>query len=112
MASTKAIPPKANKHKRKISMKDLDCPTVYSNFMGVGASPFDLSIMFGEVDLSGSIAGEATPKVKIIMAPEQADNLIRMMRSVLDRYIEANGPLRPGGMADLSGAEDSEPTLN
>jgi hypothetical protein len=74
---------------------DAEYPTVYSNFMGVGATPFDISIIFAEVSQDGK--GLATPRVKIIIAPEQAANLIQMLGDILPKYVAVNGKLRHGG---------------
>lgn len=100
MASTKTATARTSSQQRKILMKNTDCPTVYSNFMGVGATPFDLAIIFGEVDLTEGSESQANPKVKVILAPEQAANLIKMVGEVLKQYVAANGTLRTGGMIE------------
>jgi hypothetical protein len=82
-------------------VKDAQYPTLYSNFMGVGASPFDVSIIFAEVDQSEE-GSSAIPRMKVIMAPEQAANLIYMLSQVLKQYVAANGKLRAGGRMDVA----------
>lgn len=107
MASTnKTAAARTSSKKRRIVMKNTDCPTVYSNFMGVGATPFDLAIIFGEVDLSEESGTGANPKVKVILAPEQAANLIKMVGDVLKQYVAANGSLRAGGVIEGLGVQD------
>jgi hypothetical protein len=103
MAPTKNVESSTKSETRHgMRMADIECPTVYSNFMGVGATPFDLAIIFGEVDISDSHDAEANPKVKVILAPEQAANLIKMVKDVLDQYVQANGPLRNKAIANTS----------
>lgn len=76
--------------------------TLYSNIASVGFTPFDVSIVFGELE-SGSPAGiKAKPLAKVILSPEEASLLSQMLQQVLKKYSETNGPLRPSGSQILS----------
>lgn len=103
MATTKKTPQviESSIAKEIKGFKDVEFPSLYSNFMGVGANPFDISIVFAEVDQRG-ISTEAMPKMKVMMAPEQAANLIVMLSKTLQQYVATNGPLRNGGRMNLS----------
>jgi hypothetical protein len=74
--------------------KEIEHPSIYSNFMGVTASPFDISIIFGEVEQATAAEVVGIPRVKVTIAPEQAANLIQMLSSLLQKYVEGNGALR------------------
>jgi hypothetical protein len=43
----------------------------------------------------------ANPRVKVLLAPEQAANLAKLLNSVLDQYVKNNGQLRTSGKVDL-----------
>jgi hypothetical protein len=69
-------------------------PTVYSNLLGIGITPYDIAIIFGEIAniTEGEVVGN--PKVRIYLAPEQVGNLIRMLEESLKMYTTNAGPLR------------------
>jgi hypothetical protein len=69
-------------------------PTIYSNLLGVGITPFDLAIIFGEIANITEDEVVGNPKVKIYLAPEQVGNLIRMLEESLKMYTTNAGPLR------------------
>lgn len=69
-------------------------PTVYSNLLGVGITPFDISIVFGEIANITEDEVVGNPKVRIYLAPEQVGNLIRMLEESLKMYTTQAGPLR------------------
>lgn len=79
---------------RTATLVAVDHPTVYSNFMGVGATQFDIAIIFAEVTGMDGPQALATPRVKVLLSPEQAANLIRMVGETLQVYVKHNGPLR------------------
>lgn len=78
--------------------KDVVYPSIYSNFLGVGATAFDISILFAEQDNSTSGDADAIPRVKVTIAPEQAANLMQLLGTILQQYVEASGKLRKGGL--------------
>lgn len=91
------MPPSTKTQKRTLraaKVLEADHPTVYSNFIGVGATQFDVSIVFGEITGTDGPNALATPRVKIVVAPEQAANLVRMLSATLENYVAHNGPLR------------------
>ena len=104
-ASTKSkLKPIAKPTSREVPMTESDYETIYSNYIGVEATPFDVALMFAEIDNNRSGDGQiiAIPKVKVIMAPEQAANLMRMLQEVLNKYIQRTGVLRQAAIqADL-----------
>ena len=102
MATPKKDPRIARSESKEVhGLKDVEYPSIYSNFMGVGATPFDVSIIFAEVDQHGRTP-EATPKMKVLMAPEQAANLVLMLTQTLKQFVTANGQLRNGGRMEIS----------
>ena len=81
--------------------KEIDYPSVYANVMGFGMSPFDIALIFGEIGDSTPSQVLATPKVKLLLSPEQAANLMKLLGVALSAYVQNNGPLRPGGAVNL-----------
>lgn len=87
---------------QQVKWLETDYPTVYSNLMGVGLSPFDVSILFGEVGAASESDVTGRPRVKVLLSPEQAVNLVHMLVIALEKFVESNGPLRKAGNIDLS----------
>jgi uncharacterized protein DUF3467 len=81
--------------------KEVEHPTIYSNMMGVGATPFDIAVTFAEVEKGTPEEVIGVPRVKILLAPEQASNLLIMLKAVLDQYTAGNGPLRESGRVNV-----------
>ena len=86
---------------RTARFKEIEYPSIYSNFMGIAATPFDVGIIFGEVVASEGNEVVPNPRVKVLLAPEQAANLAKLLNSVLDQYVKNNGQLRTSGKVDL-----------
>jgi hypothetical protein len=88
------------KPKRQFKWVEAEHPTIYSNQMGVGMTPFDIAIVFGEV--TGAEAGLVTgvPRVKILLSPEQASNLAKLLAVSVEAFAKANGPIRTSGAVD------------
>lgn len=77
--------------------KDQEYPSVYANIMGLGLSPFDISLIFGEIGESTPTEVLATARVKVILSPEQASNLMKLLDAAITTYVQNNGQLRAGG---------------
>jgi hypothetical protein len=75
--------------------------SVYSNISAVGVTPFDLSIIFGEVASATQAAVRARPLVKVLVSPEQASILVQVLQQSLKTFVDGNGPLRPAGARTL-----------
>ncbi|MGP8258784.1 MAG: DUF3467 domain-containing protein [Acidobacteriaceae bacterium] len=86
---------------RTATFKDIEHPTVYSNIIGIGSTPYDIALMFGEVTSSTDTTVEGTPRVKVLLSPEQASNLAMMIKTVLENFVENNGPLRVKGAVNF-----------
>ena len=85
---------------QKIEWKEEQFPSIYSNVVSVGVTPFDIFILLGEVE-------SATPssvKAKVIVSPEQASILMQTIQQALAKFVEGNGPLRPAGKQQLDAA--------
>ncbi|MGC9157532.1 MAG: DUF3467 domain-containing protein [Terracidiphilus sp.] len=72
-------------------------PSFYSNITSVGITPFDISVICGEVESATPSAVKAKPRVKITLSPEQASLLMQMLQQALRKFVEGSGPLRPNG---------------
>jgi Protein of unknown function (DUF3467) len=81
-------------HPQKQTWKDAECPSYYSNIMQLGLTPFDISVVFGEVNAATSAEVTCTPKAKIILAPEEVANLMQMLAAALQAYTNQFGQLR------------------
>lgn len=86
---------------RVMRWKDADFPTVYANLMGFGMTPFDISLLLGEVGESTDTEVVGIPRVKVLLSPEQANNLHKLLGLALTKYVETNGALRTVGAVDL-----------
>lgn len=87
--------------KRIAKWKEGQYPTIYANMMGIGMTPFDINVMFGEVTDSDDNSVTGTPKVKILLAPEQAANLMKLLSVAVDSFATTNGALRSAGSVDV-----------
>jgi hypothetical protein len=69
----------------------------YANIMAFAMTPFDISLTFGEIGHATMTEVEAHAKAKIILAPEQAKNLLQLLTIAVDKYVQGNGSLRDSG---------------
>jgi hypothetical protein len=84
-----------------VKWKDSDHPSVYANIIGFSLTPFDLSFIFGEIGESTPSELTGIPRVKVIVSPEQAANLMKLLGVALNTYVSGNGQLRPGGAVNI-----------
>ena len=82
--------------------KELEHPTVYSNMIGVGMTPFDINLIFGEVVESDGNTVTGAPRVKILLSPEQVANLQKLLSVTMNAYTKANGPIRTAGAVEIA----------
>jgi hypothetical protein len=75
--------------------KDLQYPTVYSNVFAVSVTPVDVSIILGELDHADATNVFATPRLKLILAPEFAATVIGALVQGVNIFTKSNGALRP-----------------
>lgn len=94
-------PPSPNAVKRIAKWKDVEFPAVYANMMGIGMTPFDINVIFGEVLESDEETLTGRPLVKVLLAPEQAANLVKLVSIALEAYATAHGTLRTAGAVDV-----------
>lgn len=92
---------KATQVVQRIEWKDEQIPSIYANVMAIGITPFDISILLGEVEGASESVVKAKPKVKVIVAPEQASVLMQMIAQGLKTFVDGNGQLRPIGKQQL-----------
>jgi hypothetical protein len=88
---------------RVAKWKEGEVPTIYANMMGIGMTPFDVNIVFGEVLEADEKFLIGVPKIKVLLAPEQAVNLMKLLSVAVDAYVKANGTLRTSGAVDVTG---------
>ncbi len=87
---------------RTAKWKDVEYPALYANMMGIGMTPFDINIILGEVTGSDETSVTGTPKIKILLAPEQAVNLMKLLSIAVDSYAKSNGALRTAGAVNVA----------
>jgi hypothetical protein len=75
--------------------------SVYANIMGFSMSPFDISLLFGEIGEASPTEVAATLRTRVILSPEQVSNLIKLLSLALESYIASNGTLRHGGAVNV-----------
>jgi hypothetical protein len=84
-----------------VKWKDHEFPSVYANIMGFSLSPFDITLIFGEIGEATPTEVVGIPRVKIILSPEQGANLIKLLEIGLATYVQNNGQLRSAGAVDM-----------
>jgi hypothetical protein len=87
--------------KRPAKWLETDHASIYANMMGIGMSPFDIHILFGEVLHSDATSVTGVPRVKVILTPEQAQNLMKLLNIAVNAYTKTNGILRSAGAIDI-----------
>jgi hypothetical protein len=86
---------------KNVVWKEIEYPTVYSNLIGFVMTPFDISLVLGEVGDSNEFQVTGIPRVKVVLSPEQAANLEKLLNLALQNYTKNNGALRTGGAVDM-----------
>jgi hypothetical protein len=76
-------------------------PSVYANVMGFGMSPFDISLVFGELGEANPTSVTGIPRVKVLLSPEQAANLMKLLALAIESYTETHGQIRNAGAVDV-----------
>jgi hypothetical protein len=94
-----------------VKWKEQDYPTVYANIIGFGMSPFDIFVIFGQIGESTPSEVNAIPKVKVLLSPEQALNLKKLLGLAVDAYAANNGQLRTSGEVNLADIDDQMKAL-
>lgn len=84
-----------------VKWREQDYPTVYANIMGLGMTPFDISIIFGEIGDSTATEVIGIPRVKLLLSAEQAANLAKILGIGLKAFVDGNGPLRLAGALNV-----------
>jgi len=84
-----------------VKWKEHEFPSIYANIMGFALSPFDVTLIFGEIGEATPTEVVGIPKAKIILSPEQAANLIKLLQLGLSTYVQNNGQLRTAGAVDM-----------
>jgi hypothetical protein len=82
--------------------REQEFPTFYANLMGFAMSPFDISLLFGEIGDSTPTEVTGIPKVRIILSPEQASNLMKLLGVAIETYVANNGQLRTSGAVNVA----------
>jgi hypothetical protein len=85
-----------------VTWNEQDQVVYYSNLMGISMTPFDIGILFGQIGKATETDIEGLVLAKILMSPEQVQNLIKLLALSLEKYVEGNGQLRNGGALDES----------
>jgi hypothetical protein len=74
-----------------------DFRTFYTNFIQASNSPFDISLMLmdntGFADESGKYVVER--QARVVMTPAEAQNLIKIVSSIIESYEKTWGPIVP-----------------
>lgn len=83
-----------------IKWLEADLITQYANIMALSMTAFDISVTFGQIGNTSATDVEAAAKVKIMLSPEQAANLVKLLTIALTKYTARNGNLRTSGALD------------
>lgn len=99
-------PTSPNAVKRIAKWKEIEFPAIYANMMGIGMTSFDINLIFGEVLESDEKTLTGRPLVKVLLAPEQAANLVKLLSIALESYATTHGTLRTSGAIDVKEITD------
>jgi|ERR1017187_4389462 hypothetical protein len=69
--------------------------TVYSNNVQVGVSYYDLRIHFNDVVAASKESIAVEELITVVLAPEQARDLLSALQRTMLQYTDKFGPLRP-----------------
>jgi hypothetical protein len=94
-----------------VKWKDEDFPFIYSNIIGFGMSGFDIYLQFGQLGESTPVEVNAIPKVRVILSPEQAANVVKLLTVAVETYIANNGQLRTVGAVNVDDINTQLKTL-
>lgn len=95
---------------RAVKWKEVEFPTVYSNTTGIGMTAFDINLIFGEIAHADAETTIAIPRVRIVLSPEQAVNVAKMLTMATETYRKANGEIRSSGAIDIAAMAKSAET--
>jgi hypothetical protein len=90
-----------------VTWNDEKTSTYYSNLMAFSMTPFDITVIFGEVGQATENEVQGIGKARIILSPEQALNLHKLIGAAVKKYVAVNGPLRTAGAVDLEVFENA-----
>jgi hypothetical protein len=90
-----------------IKWLEADLITQYANIMALAMTPFDISVTFGEIGIATADEVEAAAKIRIVLSPEQAANLMKLLTIAVGKYTGRNGALRTSGALDEAVFEKS-----
>jgi hypothetical protein len=91
MTGENEIEKKAN---QVVVWRDVPHALLYANIMQGSFTPYDVSIVFGQVDSSIDSEVQATPFARVTLTPEQASALVQVVQRALDQYTKQFGSLR------------------
>jgi Protein of unknown function (DUF3467) len=84
-----------------VKWQEREYPIVYSNIMGFSMTAFDISLVFGQVGEATPEEVKGIPQVKVLLSPEQATNLMKLLDISLKAYVEKHGEIRTSGAVNL-----------
>jgi hypothetical protein len=93
---TQAQPDAPPTRKPVLMSGGLEVPTFYANAGAIVVTPFDMQIVFGELQEVTEKAAQARAIARIIMSPEHAALLLASLAGQLQEFIKRSGPLRRG----------------
>ncbi|NUU94795.1 hypothetical protein XO10_00465 [Marinitoga sp. 1135] len=83
---------------RKVKIiKSEDFKEVYSNFITVSSSFYDLSISFGKIRNASEKGIEAIVREEIIMSPQHAKEFLKILSQHIKKYEEQFGEIKLPG---------------
>ena len=77
-------------------------PSYYANLIGFSMSPFDITLLFGELDTATPTEIIGLPRAKILLSPEQAQNLMKLLVLAVEAFQKNNGALRTNASLNIA----------
>ena len=74
--------------------KEAPTPSLYANVTALQVSPFDITLLFGQIESASQTELSAAPLVKVILSPEHAALVAHLLSGGVDQFVSLNGQLR------------------
>ena len=78
-----------------------DAPVIYANSVNIGTSLFDISLGFGQIEESTPKRLVVTETLRVIMSPQHAKELSRLLGEQVQGYEDRFGPLPAGPVVEI-----------
>ncbi len=87
--------------KQETTWKEREHPSIYANLVAFSMTPYDISLLLGEVESASATEVIGVPRVKLLLSPELVAKLAQVLALAVEAFARTNGPLR-GSILDTA----------